>query len=387
MIIVDFTGFSSPIKLEMKYLYRLKEKIVRLSTIVVYSRFNEFLSQYYPKVNSFAEIDFNKARVQFRSFLISIGVNVDVNGRIAAIFYENLLNQIDLFYKDFYDTRDEFEKDTWDFRKLPVANYSASRSHYYIHFYDIPFQFRSMVKQYMKMRISKCSDAQCSRDVKTIKLFLNFVINIHPSWNDLGSLKRKDMEDYFSWLHSYTGGNLNKELEYLMFIKIFLEYIQRAQYTQAPVLPVMLLVFKEDIPRIPMRTENDIKYIPENVLLQLDQNIEYINPPDCIPIVILLRAPGWRISDILNLRYDNCLDKTSQGWYLCGDIQKTQVLNHRVPITDEVAAIVKSVIEVTKPRSTSNNNPNRLLFVRLTGKRIGQPPESRRVSRCFKYPG
>lgn len=59
---------------------------------------------------------------------------------------------------------------------------------------------------------------------------------------------------------------------------------------------------------------------------------------------------------------------------------KTQVLNHRVPITDEVAAVVKPVIEVTKERSTSNNNPNRLLFVRFTGKRQGRPPEARRIS-------
>ncbi|MCL4377167.1 MAG: tyrosine-type recombinase/integrase, partial [Actinobacteria bacterium] len=98
------------------------------------------------------------------------------------------------------------------------------------------------------------------------------------------------------------------------------------------------------------------------------------------PIVILLRASGWRISDILNLRYNNCLDKTPQGWYLCGDIQKTQVLNHRVPITDEVATVVKSVIEVTEKKSTEENNPNKLLFVRFTGKRQGRPPESRRIS-------
>lgn len=79
-------------------------------------------------------------------------------------------------------------------------------------------------------------------------------------------------------------------------------------------------------------------------LMFLKVFLEYITPSERIPIIILLRASGWRISDILNLRYNNCLDKTSQGWYLYGDIQKTQVLNHRVPITDEVAAVIKSVI-------------------------------------------
>lgn len=73
--------------------------------------------------------------------------------------------------------------------------------------------------------------------------------------------------------------------------------------------------------------------------------------------MILLRATGWRISDILNLHYDTCLEQTAQAWYLCGDIMKTQVLNHRVPITDDVVAIVQTVIECIKKKSNMDNNP------------------------------
>lgn len=36
---------------------------------------------------------------------------------------------------------------------------------------------------------------------------------------------------------------------------------------------------------------------------------------------------------------------------------KTQVLNHRVPITDDVAAIVQTVIECIKKQSNMDNNP------------------------------
>ncbi|WP_244209304.1 tyrosine-type recombinase/integrase [Paenibacillus ferrarius] len=97
----------------------------------------------------------------------------------------------------------------------------------------------------------------------------------------------------------------------------------------------------------------------------------------------MLRASGWRISDILNLQYDTCLDKTAQGWYLCGDIMKTQVLNHRVPITEEVAAAVQAVIESIKEQSNEQNNPRKYLFVMLDGKRKGRPPESRQISRSL----
>ena len=71
-------------------------------------------------------------------------------------------------------------------------------------------------------------------------------------------------------------------------------------------------------------------------------------PPKHLPIVIILRASGWRIGDVLNLRYDTCLEHTSSGWWLCGDILKTEVLNHKVPISDEIASIVAGQCEIVK---------------------------------------
>lgn len=60
------------------------------------------------------------------------------------------------------------------------------------------------------------------------------------------------------------------------------------------------------------------------MLEQLEDHVEHLEPK-YIPIVVLLRASSWRGSDILNLRYDNCLDRTAQGWWLCADIPKTDV--------------------------------------------------------------
>ncbi|HBH0620046.1 TPA: transposase, partial [Clostridioides difficile] len=127
-----------------------------------------------------------------------------------------------------------------------------------------------------------------------------------------------------------------------------METIEKLQFDEAPALPVNLLLFKEDIPRPIKRSENDIKYIPEGILQQIEEKLEFLKPSKYIPIIVLLRATGWRISDILNLRYDNCLEQTAQGWYLCGDIKKTQVMNHRVPITKEVAEVMEAVIKVIK---------------------------------------
>jgi integrase len=68
-----------------------------------------------------------------------------------------------------------------------------------------------------------------------------------------------------------------------------------------------------------------------------------------------------------------------QGWWLCGDIPKTNVFNHRVPITDEVASVVQAVIDEVREKSTPDNNPRKLLFVRFDGKRKGRPPEGEQI--------
>ena len=56
-------------------------------------------------------------------------------------------------------------------------------------------------------------------------------------------------------------------------------------------------------------------------------------------------------------------------------------LNHRLPITDDVAIIIESVINETKIKSTEENNPHKLLFVQFAGRRKGHAPLARLVRR------
>lgn len=117
--------------------------------------------------------------------------------------------------------------------------------------------------------------------------------------------------------------------------------------------------------------------------MQLEENLEHLTPKEYIPVVLLLLATGWRISDILNLRYDKCLEHTPQGWYLCGDIQKTNIIDHRVPITDEVYAAIKANVDFAVSKSTEENNPRHLLFNRYFGKRMGNCPDNTRISEAL----
>lgn len=102
-----------------------------------------------------------------------------------------------------------------------------------------------------------------------------------------------------------------------------------------------------------------------------------------IPIIIVLRATGLRISDVLSLKYETCLEKVNDGWYIVSDVGKTRVLDHRIPITEEVALIVQKQIDDSKALFNQGVNPNKFLFVRTSGARVNLPPCSRSVERAL----
>ncbi|BAF60092.1 hypothetical protein PTH_2659 [Pelotomaculum thermopropionicum SI] len=377
---IDFSRLQPGIKGEVKFFFvhRLQEHTLRLKTAVVYgvcfARLAEFLERAYPRIKSFTDLEIEKAMIRWRSYLIEQGFKINKDSRLSSNEYETLLQQVYQFMVNFYDEREEFEKNVWDVRKIPGAKYTQNKALYLLSFEGIPLPFRPLAKRYLKVRVGIRSYTQCATDLMALRLFLCFIHKQYPHWKDLKSLSRKDIENYLAWYRSYTEGWRKQHYEYLVSLRSFLDYIQRAGYPEAPEKPHFLLLFKEDFPRLAKRSEEDIKFIPEGVLRQLEENLDQLTPPEYIPVVVLLRATGWRISDILNLRYDNCLDRTAQGWWLCGDILKTQVLNHRVPITDEVATVVQAVVDEIKEKSTPENNPHKLLFVRLEGKRRGRPP-------------
>jgi site-specific recombinase XerC len=71
---------------------------------------------------------------------------------------------------------------------------------------------------------------------------------------------------------------------------------------------------------------------------------------------------GWRIFDVLYLKWDTCLEQDGDKFWLVGDIQKTRVLGHKIPITQEIAEVVKTQIARVKQQYTAEENPHRWLF-------------------------
>jgi integrase len=175
---------------------------------------------------------------------------------------------------------------------------------------------------------------------------------------------------------------------HISYLEELLCYLERVQSPLRPTEPTAHIIWPSHYPRL-QHSRAQARYIPQTVLDQLDAHLQHLHPT-YIPIVILLRASGWRISDVLYLKLDTCLEQEDERFWLVGDIQKTRVLGHKIPITREVAAVVLAQVEWVKQHYTPEENPKRWLFPaakHITNSQrflMGNPLVARSVSEMLK---
>lgn len=382
---LDFSAFSyEQLKNEVKFyiVYNLKNLYIKKSTIAPLNPSIQKLILFANKYKSFLDFDTDKSKSMWKIFLRNNGVN----GGKSNTRYYNFFNCILEFIKDFYDDREETEKDIWYSKNIKGSKIPASGASHgtylSINFTAIPQYYRDDVKRYFRTIITKKSWSSCNNTLKYLDYFFNYFYSNGYDNDFVENLNRNDIEKYLHHIgNDRKDKNRTENSKYVSFVRTFLEYIQMAQYDKAPKKEVSFLIFSDDIPRREFVQDEikRVKFIPEPILKQLDNNIMDLDRPQHIPIYILLRETGWRGTDILNLRYDNCLEQIwnnkerQYNYYLCGEITKTGIAQLKIPIRDKVAEMVQRSIDKAKELSTEENNPNKYLFNTYEGKLKGKP--------------
>ena len=239
-----------------------------------------------------------------------------------------------------------------------------------------------MVKRFMKRLIIRRSWSYCRETLMYIRYFFKAFYRNGYSDGFLEKLNRQDVENYLSWVAGdYENRNATFRSKAVSFVRSWLDYIQIAEYPQAPEQSIERLMFDDDVPRRERAgdTIEKVRYIPAPVIQQMDACIEQIEPAEMRPVYVLLRETGWRGTDVMNLRYDSCLQyiwnatENRSVPYLCGEITKVGIPQLKDPIRDEVAEMVKLLAEEAAIKSTTENNPDRHLFNCYEGKCMGLP--------------
>lgn len=298
--------------------------------------------------------------------------------------YSGLLKTLKAFFVDYYDDREETEKDVWYALKIPGVKLSAAlkRQHPSLNFKEIPDAYRLSVKRFMKRLIVRRSWSYCKEMLMYIRYFFKAFYKNGYGDGFLEKLNRQDIESYLGWVAAdYENRNATFRSKAVSFVRNWLDYIQIAEYGQAPGLSIERLIFDDDVPKRERASDTieKVRYIAAPVIQQMDACIEQIEPAEMRPVYVLLRETGWRGTDVLNLRYDNCLQyiwnakENRSVPYLCSEITKVGIPQLKDPIRDEVAEMVRLLVEEAEKNSTKENNPDRYLFNCYEGRCMGLP--------------
>lgn len=377
--IADFTTFKQiRLKNEMKYFILKKLKEGEFTAYACSSR-------YLRAIRNIGNVASNTLIVSFLDNKAK-GLMIEKDSLSDTEFkvFESLKKAAICFIQDIYDERLELEKDKWHASLIPGVKLSAAikRTNPSISFEEIPKYYRESVKRYMKTLIYRRSWSFCSEILIYIRYFYKSFYS-HDYGNGFQeNLTRIDIEKYLQWVsEDYENSNATFRSKAVSFIRNWLDFIQLAEFTTAPKKDITRLIFDEDIPKRERASDTmeKIKYIPEPIRIELDAAIDEIEPVEMKPVYILLRETGWRGTDILNLRYDRCLDyvwnsRTEEYIpYLYDEITKTGIPLHKIPIRPKVAEMVSALIEDAKAKSTDENNPDKYLFNTYEGKCKGLP--------------
>ena len=378
--IADFTVIRSyTIRTELKYciLRILTDKTIKADV---------FSKNYKSVVIDLADLLTDKANCGSLDGIVISGREIaDVIDQSPRDTYAwSILKKASDLLEEVYGHGDETERNVWRPKRIPGARLSATqmRTAGPMHFEDIPEYYRESIKRYMKRLVIKRSWTHCSEMLRYIRNFFRLFYENGYEDGFLEELSRFDVENYLEWAAAeYEGTNATYASKAISFIRQFLDYIQMAEYPQAPKKDIYRLIYDEDIPRRERLADTfeKIRYIPGPVIVQIDANVSAIEPERMQPLYVLLRESGWRVTDILNLRYDNCLDyvwNKAEGRYipyLCGEITKTGIPVLKIPIREDVAEMLEDLIKEAKAKSNEINNPHKYLFNTYEGTNMGLP--------------
>lgn len=262
----------------------------------------------------------------------------------------------------------EFAKDRWDAHNIPGLRYAAHSSHYHILFTVVPISWRSLIKEYAKYLVA------ADRTVETIDIrvrqlghFLQFFLQRSPQATSLRELSTQDIDAFTTWIRADVQRrslkNSNTHVNsHIQALAGWLSYLERTDHPIKPRLPLSRLIWPHHYPPLDYTSPSTtIKYVPQSVLEQLDNHLHQLTAV-YIPVMIVLRASGWPISDVLALKSASCLEQQNEKYYLVGDIQKTRVLGHKIPISQEVAQVIQAQIVWVQQHYRAEENPRGWLF-------------------------
>lgn len=262
--------------------------------------------------------------------------------------------------KNSYDQRTGLEKDIWELRELEIK-FDKSRYGSKLNFSRIKQNWlNTAVKKVVKYQLTTFSPSHCRAIIRVMNHFSEFLAGEYPDIisNDIN---RKIMIEFIDYINKKGFAESTKN-NYLSRLRKVFRICRREELLD---ITPEKLIFSSDLSG---REKNkSIKYIPSQVLGQLNKHLESLSPV-LRRMVLIIQEAGMRITELCNIPFD-CLLKDYQGDYFLRYYQSKMRKEHTVPISKELAGVINEQQDYLKDNDLDKYN---LLFPQDDGRPIKQ---------------
>jgi integrase/recombinase XerD len=230
-----------------------------------------------------------------------------------------LLNN-SLIVKDIWHTIDDLELRLNQHQRILTINFGAIQQDW----------LKLLAKLYILIRSQrKLSAMYLSNDVHYLTRFSQFIEN--KSIFNSAQINSQLFDEFDFYLKSLDLSPRSRSLHYTTLTNFF-NLCRKERW-----LEVNTYWFKgRYVKSTPKRDE--IEYIPEEVWQQLDDHLHHLSDP-LQRMVILIRATGLRIGELLNLPLD-CLRQRDKQWRLRFMTEKYKTIDE-IPVCEELVVVIK----------------------------------------------
>ncbi|MEH2325886.1 MAG: tyrosine-type recombinase/integrase [Nostoc sp.] len=231
----------------------------------------------------------------------------------------------------------EYKKDVWDCRNLGICP-GVGRYNYRLTFLNISQPWlMDATKRYIKFTLSTLSFSSGSEKLLAIKRLSRFLAISYPNISPR-ELDRSVIIDFLAHFAS-TKLSTSTRCHTIGGIRGFLEMSYQNQWLDVS----RYLIRDEDFPKRPKPLP---RYIPEDVMQQLNQHLEHL-PEPVMRMVLVLQECGMRISELLHLKPDCLLQDKAGDWFM-RYYQFKMKKEITIPISREVVQVIQEQLRYIK---------------------------------------
>ena len=214
--------------------------------------------------------------------------------------------QADISLQPVINPKEEYERDIWDCRRLGIDG-GVGRSSYKLNFTALTQPWlKQTAKQYLKMCLSSITFSSVQEKIYALRKLSHFLNQDYPNIQP-SDISRKVITEFTVYL---AGKKLAAQTRYNIICdsKLYFETCYQNEWLNVS----RYLVRQEDFPKLKKHIP---RYIPEEVMQQLNEHLDDL-PEPAMRMVLILQECGMRISELVNLPINCLLQDQAGDWFL-----------------------------------------------------------------------